>query len=230
MYDAYVISMGTGRVRLDLTGVERIGKQETPFSLRSDWMMGLDASGNPGAWLDLTLTQNGALVQRFVGDGVTLWNHRLGRNEYSGYTYGNPDGPAAAGFIGRLLKGLQQQSRGVAVWPSRLLTDLFTPAQAGTWRPWMPSAALTVEGDVVSEAIDKTYRVDYVLVRPTKEAPEQLDEVRFFETTPFGGDFRTVLWTLKVGPGPIPDDADFTFMPSPGARALGTQIGAPKVP
>lgn len=230
MSNAYTFTASSGRVRLSLAGMERVGDSEVPFALRADWMTSVTEGGYPGVFLDFNLIQNGATVQRLVGDGVMLWNYRVARNDFSGFAYGNPDGAPSAGFVGRLVKGLQQQARGVAGWPARLLGDLFAPSATAQWRPWMPAATVTMSGDVVSEAIGSRYRVEYTLASPAQGEPERLASIRFSEVSTLGEHARIVEWVMRVEDRPTPDDANFRFVPPAGARALGSTLGAPKAP
>lgn len=231
MQEALAVTAADPYLRLDLGGVLTRGEAETTFAIRTDWASGLDARGRPAAWVRMDLAQDGLSLQTIVGDGVHLWNYRRPSHDYSTVQYGNPDGAPPAGFLGRLMQGLAQQTRGVAVWPARLLQDLHTPGPAGVWRPWMPTATLSSEGEWVTEILGERMRIDYRLVAPSKEEPERLTEIRFAETVVTSAGVQTTTWRMTISGSarPLPG-ADFAFVPPAGARALGTRVTPPAEP
>lgn len=207
---------------LFLHGEIRIGKTVSPFSVTAHWQSANAALQRP-ARLDLWV-QDGAVVERFVGDGERFWAYQAAKKQYSGTAY-------ATQF--ELIQQLRSQARGHASSVAALLSDAFgkTPSlgSVGGWTPWLPVSRLTTENEYVVMRVGEPLRTQMAieLLPPDPNGIPYYRFVRvgYWDSSWLGNRERVTVWTMSVQSGAREfDPGTFVFVPPRDAKPVSREV------
>ena len=159
-------------------------------------------------------------VERFtsVGDGTNLWNLDLPRNEYSVSTYGSFTSKQPDSYQDSLLQSAVAAAKGAAVFPARLLRDIYASA-GSTFKTWTPGTTGTQTAGVITYSVGNPLikQVTFVL----DENTGTLLSMSYLDTK----GAQQVSWTLNfysfLTP---PPDWNFDFTPPAGSKPLVSSI------
>lgn len=194
-------------MRLD--GTEIIGADSRTIVVDCYWDS-TATSGQPVSRLRIDLFKDATLQRRWIGDGVSLWAVDALKNAYSTTAYGAYSGSEPTNYNDRLLQSAVASARGAAVFPARLLRDVFS-GSAASYKAWIPGVAPTMAGEVI------TYQVGAPLTRQVQfvlDTSGNLSSIAYFDQK---GD-QQVSYTLTfytfLSP---PADWNFNYVPSGGS-------------
>lgn len=216
MANAYQLIRSQPALVLSASGTEVRGG--VTHTTEVDSWSDLDA-GAPRARLKITSFYDGKLQYGWAADGVQLFHYDPALNEYSSSIYGSFSGKQPDRMVDSVLQSTFALSKGAAVWPIRLLRDIYS-GDIPRFKTWMPDA-------VPSEIITKTvHTVTYQTSRkqlifaldPTTGALVSIDfwEQQPSGPTPISSHWRLTLTTLDA----VPKSWDFSFKAPEGCRPV----------
>lgn len=204
-----------------LHGEIRMGKTVTPFSVTAHWQSANSALQLP-ARLDLWV-QDGATIERFVGDGERFWTYQAAKKQYSGTSY-------ATQF--ELLQQLRTQARGHAAPVATLLSDAFGKSPSlgsvGGWTPWLPVSRLSIENEYVVMRVGEPLRtqmaIELLPPDPNGIPSYRFVRVGYWDSSWIGSRERVTVWTVSIQGGVREfDPGTFVFVPPRDAKPVSRE-------
>lgn len=216
-------------VALALNGVEKVGRTETPFAVRTYFTITTGTSRRE-AKLEMSTIRGNELKQLIVGDGTRFSVYWPSRSEYAATQYGNEEGAQPEDYVPSLLQLVNGQARGHDAYPARLLKDAYlSGARRTPWQPYLPFASISLAGDTVilEEGNPLRKRMVFSLVPPDPEAGEEdykLTSVDYWSADTIGGQPRETSWNLSVRGGFVPVEITFRFVQPAGVRGVSLPL------
>lgn len=163
--------------------------------------------------LELNVHRGGKHVLRTVGDGAWLWHYDPVANTYSSVAYGSAEGGLATDWRKRVFSRLRLLLEGPALFTARLAADAFGQRSDSGWTPWFPTATVSTDTRGVLAEARSPFEARTIY---------QLEDGRLtgvlHEGWPVEGGYER--YAASVFPGQWPPDADYSFKPPRGARAV----------
>jgi hypothetical protein len=147
-------------------------------------------------------------------DGVQLWKYATDSDSYQAFAYGSFAGDQPTNYLDSLLQSLVAESRNPALFPNRLLRDVYGGPQA-LYKSWIPETKAKESSQNGLTTI--TYSNDVKTVTFTlDEASGDLKEIEYDAADPV----RTEHWQMTVTTYDKAPTWQFTFTPPLGARPI----------
>lgn len=236
MAEAIYDLAGYDRVTVDISGEESFRGDVTPFrTTLAAWF--INTATIPTTRFEAMFRKGVSLTGRLAGDGQYLWQWDPSTRTYSSSRY-QTDDPEPAGQYAdhrqRLLQTIGKRVTGPGSFGSHILMDAFganasnVSTMATRWRPWMPTATVTVRATPSGYAIECTTTTPTpatltYLLETSASGTQVLTGAQYTTTTMIGGAPRTTDWTATIYRGNVPTDFDSTFSAPAGSRSTSVQ-------
>jgi len=211
---AYDNLRGEQWASFQLLGTDTVGVQVSPLEVDANWSSPVGVP-NPLTQLSLESLRSNVQYDFWVADGTQLWRYADDANQYQAATYGAFAGATPPNYVDSLLQSLVAESRGPALYVSRLLRDVYAGPQA-TYKSWVPQTTPVVTTDETTTTISYGNAIKTV-VFTVDTSSGNLKKIDYTATQ----GIRAEAWELTITTfNARPLDWRFTFTPPPDAQPV----------
>lgn len=230
---------GSGLIRIKMDGAVSYAGRRDDFRVIYNRSLTYNTNGSLLEQVEITETKNGQLVQRIVGDGMTLYSFNVRKNEVATSTYGKYDA-GATDYVSKLNDGVASVVSGQATQLVRIVRDMYHPGGT-TFRNWMPGGTwqnLNTAG-AHNDPLNPNRRyfvtptMSYWLITAgnpmnksmafemdSSSGSQKLGFIYYTETIRIGDDLRWTDWQLGVETPLAFGKGTFEFVPPANARII----------